>query len=136
MNEVIIARIDDAWAEFLPLLDGLSDEAVDQPGVCGYYSLKDLVAHLAYWEDQTREVVESGHDGSFDVETVNDRVYARYRDTPYVELRKWLIDGHARARETFATARDLTEDDVKDDTWEHWQEHGNQIRSWRSKASL
>ncbi len=132
MNEEILSRIDASWESFLPSIDGLTEEQASQPGVVGYYSVKDILAHLAWWEDQTRQVVESGRDEPIDVEALNDTIYAANKDVSFGELRQRLVDGHAQARETFASAPGLTEDDVKDDTWEHWDEHGEQIRVWRS----
>jgi len=132
VNEEILMRIDASWESFLPSIDGLTEEQASQPGVAGYYSVKDILAHLAWWEDQTRQVVESGRDEPIDVEALNDTIYAANKDVSFGELRQRLVEGHAQARETFASAPGLTEDDVKDDTWEHWDEHGEQIRVWRS----
>ena len=131
MNDEILARIDTSWQVFLPSIEGLSEEQASQPGVAGYYSVKDILAHLAWWENQTREVVASGHDGPIDVEALNDNIFAENKDVSFAEVKQRLIDGHAHARKTFASAPGLTEDDVKDDTWEHWDDHGEQIRIWR-----
>lgn len=136
MNDAIIARIDAAWLEFLPSFAGLTDEQASRPGVAGYYSVKDILAHLAWWEDQTRQVVEMGRDESIDVEKLNDMIFAENKDATFSELQQRVIDVHARARATFAGALNLTEDDVKDDTWEHWEEHGMQIRNWRSSNGI
>ena len=132
MNDEILARIDASWQVFLPSIEGLTEEQASRPSVAGYYSVKDILAHLAWWENQTREVVASGRDEPVDVEALNDKIYAENKDASFDELKRRLIDGHARARETFASAPGLTEDDVKDDTWEHWDEHGEQIRNWRA----
>ncbi len=136
MNDAIIARIDAAWLEFLPSFAGLTEEQASQPGVAGYYSVKDILAHLAWWEDQTRQVVESGRDESIDVESLNDQIFAENKNISFSELGLRLVAVHARARETFATASNLTEDDVEDDTWEHWEEHGQQIRAWRAARGI
>jgi uncharacterized protein (TIGR03083 family) len=136
VNDEILARIDAEWQRFLPSLDGLTEEQASQPGVAGYYSVKDLIAHLAWWENQTREVVESGIDEPLDVEAINDQIYAEFRDTSFVELEQRMISGHERAVATFAATPNLTEDDVESDTWEHYQEHGDQIRAWRDANGI
>jgi hypothetical protein len=130
-NDDILARIAAEWQRFLPSLDGLTEGQASLSGVAGYYSVKDLVAHLAWWENQTRAVVESGEDREFDVEALNNQIFAEYKDVSFTELKKRMLAGHARAIETFAQAANLTEDDVESDTWEHYQEHGDQIRAWR-----
>jgi hypothetical protein len=131
VNDEILARIDAEWQRFLSSLDGFTEEQASRSGVAGYYSVKDLLAHLAWWENQTREVVESGNDPDFDVEALNEQIYAKNKDVSFQELKQRILDGHARAIETFALAANLTEDDVESDTWEHYQEHGDQIRAWR-----
>ncbi len=136
MNDNIIARIDTAWLEFLPSFAGLTDDQASKPGVAGYYSVKDILAHLAWWEDHTRQVIEEGRDESIDVEALNDRIFAENKDTTFSELKQRLLDVHARARATIAAATNLTEDDVREDTWEHWEEHGTQIRAWRLAKGL
>lgn len=135
-NEEILARIDAEWQRFLSSLDGLTEEQAAQPGIAGYYSVKDLLAHLAWWENQTREVVESGVDQEIDVEALNDQIYAANKNASFSELKQRLLDGHAHAVETFGHAANLTEDDVESDTWEHYQEHGDQIRAWRSANGI
>lgn len=136
MNEAILTRIDAEWQQFLPSLDGLSEEQAAIPGVAGYYAVKDLLAHLAWWENQTREVVETGNDEPVDVEALNDRIYAASKDASFAELKDRMMSGHERAMATFAAAPDLTEEDVASDTWEHYQEHGDQIRAWRNERGI
>lgn len=136
MNDEILARIDAAWEAFQPAFAGLTEEQASRSGVAGYYSVKDILAHLAWWEDQTRQVVESGRDEPIDVQALNDRIYAEYQEVPFAELQQRLRDVHIRARETFAATPGLSEDDVKDDTWEHWDEHGAQIRAWRTANGI
>lgn len=135
-NDAILARIDVEWRRFLLSLDGITEEQAAQPGVAGYYSVNDLLAHLAWWEDQTREVVETGVDDDLDVEALNDQIYTANKGASFAELKQRLVDGHARAIQTFSQAADLTEDDVEGDTWEHFREHGNQIRAWRAENGI
>jgi hypothetical protein len=135
-NEEIMTRIDEEWQRFLPSIDGLTEEQASQPGVAGYYSVKDLLAHLAWWENQTREVVETGIDQDFDVEALNDQIYTSSKNATFTDLRQQMLEGHERAVETFSTAPNLTSDDVESDTWEHYQEHGDQIRAWRTANGI
>ena len=103
-NDVILARIDAEWQRFLPALDDLTDEQAAEPGVAGYYSVDDLLAHLTWWENQTREVVETGVDQELDVEAINDEIYLANKDATFTELKRRMIEGHERAVETFAQA--------------------------------
>lgn len=136
MNDDILVRIDAEWQRFLPSLEGLTEEQAAEPGVAGYYSVNDLLAHLAWWEDQTRSVVETGVDQDIDVEALNDEIYEANKGASFATLKQRLLEGHARAMETFAQSPNLTEDDVESDTWEHYREHGDQIRAWRAANGI
>ena len=56
----MLARIEEAWRRFLPCRDGLTVAQASRSGVAVYFSVEDLVAHLALWKNRTREVVETG----------------------------------------------------------------------------
>ncbi len=46
----IVAELRAARAQFLRAIEGLSAEHMHQAGACGYWSVKDVLAHLVSWE--------------------------------------------------------------------------------------
>jgi hypothetical protein len=46
----IISDLRAARATFLEAIDGLTDEQLLRPGAVGYWSVKDVMAHLVAWE--------------------------------------------------------------------------------------
>ena len=49
----LITQIEDERAELEALLETLSPEQMQQPGVMGEWSVKDILAHLAVWAART-----------------------------------------------------------------------------------
>lgn len=48
----VIDKLEGAWKAFLGSFDGLSDEQLLEPGVMGDWSVKDLIAHVSWWEEE------------------------------------------------------------------------------------
>ena len=48
MHELVASRVD-----FLKAIENLPDDLLDQPGVVGHWSIKDIMAHLLMWEAET-----------------------------------------------------------------------------------
>jgi len=49
----VIDKLEAAWKAFVNSFDGLSDEQLLKPGVMGDWSVKDLIAHVSWWEEET-----------------------------------------------------------------------------------
>jgi len=48
----VIDKLEGAWKAFLDSFDGFSDEQLLEPGVMGDWSVKDLIAHVSWWEEE------------------------------------------------------------------------------------
>jgi uncharacterized protein (TIGR03083 family) len=46
----MIARVEAAWADFHASYAGLGDEELLIHGVCGDWSVRDLIAHVTWWD--------------------------------------------------------------------------------------
>lgn len=49
-KQILLKEIRDARAHLLAAIKGLSEDEMRQPGVAGYWSVKDILAHLVAWE--------------------------------------------------------------------------------------
>jgi hypothetical protein len=47
-----LARLDDAWTEFEQSFAGLSAAQLVIPGVTGQWSVRDIIAHVTWWEEE------------------------------------------------------------------------------------
>jgi hypothetical protein len=48
----LLKTLDAAWVEFRESYAGLSDDRLLEPGVTGEWSVRDLIAHVTWWEEE------------------------------------------------------------------------------------
>ncbi len=51
-REQLLARLDKAWAALGESYAGLTEAEMTTPGVAGDWSVKDMLAHVATWEEE------------------------------------------------------------------------------------
>ena len=82
-------------AELDALLSGVPPALLDEPGVAGDWSIKDIVAHLTYhdrWfadrlhESLRGETYRPTDMDSMDFDVRNDRIYRQHRGRPAMEV--------------------------------------------------
>lgn len=49
----LLQKLEIAWSDFRESYAGLSESEVLKPGVTGQWSVKDIVAHVTTWEEET-----------------------------------------------------------------------------------
>jgi uncharacterized damage-inducible protein DinB len=134
------------------LLSQLSVEQFNQPGAVGVWSVKDVLVHVAFWERYSVRMLESIARGETpdllaDDETERNKasVVAQYYQRPLAAA----IADWQRAREDLLEAlEDLDDQDLNDpdrfpwsagrtlldriagNSFDHEQEHIEQIRAW------
>jgi len=137
----MLKRIDAAWCDWLLAIEGLPEDRVHEPGVCGHWSVKDLVPHMALWDLQAIEDIDRHLAGlsarQNDWQRMNDDGIRLSRPGVY---RLQLMEMHDAHRRLITAVRDL--DDgmdpkaISDDTWGHYPEHTAQVRVWRAAVGL
>jgi len=48
----VLFKLEHAWTSFHKSYAGLTDEQLMQPGVTGDWSVKDILAHVSWWEEE------------------------------------------------------------------------------------
>lgn len=163
MNEPIakaelLATIDAEHDRLAVTLRQLSDEQLVQPGVEGDWSVKDLLAHITWWEQRLIQLLESaargeappslllpGEDWDAAIPRLNDAAYAASRDRALDDVREAFERSFAQV---VAVVSGCSEHDLFDpaglngivpeaafhmiaaNTYEHYQEHRETIRAW------
>lgn len=138
-RDEIIGKIDTSWDAWITALDGIPAESAAEPGVCGYYSIKDLIGHIAYWDEQDlarAHKLARGEDVQpNDWAAMNDREYEQHKDDTLEQQSARMLDAHARL-----SADALTLDHIESlrlsEVWEHYDEHRGQVLSWRERKGL
>jgi uncharacterized protein (TIGR03083 family) len=127
----LLATVRDARARWDALLARVPRERMTEPGLPGGWSVKDVVAHVAWGEREAAGVVEAralvGSElWKLDQDARNAAVHAEQRDRPLDEV---LAD----ARQVFATylaaLESLSEDELNDAR--HFRDMPADWRPWR-----
>lgn len=151
----ILERLESEREHFLDVLEGLSDEDLEKPGVVGEWSIKDILIHLSRWEAELVKLLFQARQGQkpttihfsqLDVDATNQQWYKESHLRP---LHMALDDFHAVRNQTILRVeafsdRDLTdpnrfswaekrplEEWIASDSFGHESEHIEQITAWR-----
>ncbi len=132
-----------ASADFLGLMGQLDDAQAAEPGVCGAWSVREIVAHLAAWDWEAERRFREFHAGNAADRTYDEDAF----NATAVEERggqSWdeTLDELRRANMTYgASLANVSAGDREADpryaAWlsagvAHYTEHAAQIRAWRA----
>jgi hypothetical protein len=142
---------------FLDVIEGISEDALQEHGVAGEWSVKDILVHLTRWEAelvkllwQTREkrTPTTAHFSKSSVDELNERWYRESIGRP---LSLALEDFHGVRNQTIRRVEALPEQAFEDaqyypwlggsplwkwiaeDSFAHESEHEAQVRAWRTE---
>jgi hypothetical protein len=51
-RQQLLKKVDKAWSTFKESYAGLSDAQLVEPGVTGDWSVRDIIAHVTWWEEE------------------------------------------------------------------------------------
>jgi hypothetical protein len=145
----LLKRLDKAWQAFKESYAGLSDAELMEPGVTGNWSVRDIIAHVTWWEEEAltylplilngrkppRYSVTYGGIDAFNAQRTEQK-----SDLSLSEVLWQREDTHRRlvdfiqgvsedqfARETRFRHR------LRLDTYSHYPQHAEAIRRWREQ---
>jgi uncharacterized damage-inducible protein DinB len=125
-------------------LAALGESQMMQPGVNGEWSVKDLLAHITWWEEHLLRRLRTGRDDLF-FEGVNPRaatdranaeVFAANQSRLLADVQ---AEFHASYQEVLSALESIPEGElaseemyqvVGSDTFQHYPEHSEAIRAW------
>ena len=143
----LIAKVETAWAGFHESYAGLSDEELLVPGVTGAWSVRDLIAHVTWWDAEAIThlpmVLEGGTPPRYSVtyggiDAFNALKTEETRDLSLDAVRHEAEATHARL---LAYLRSVPPERLRGnpkfthrlrlDTYGHYPIHTADIRAWR-----
>lgn len=142
-------RLAAAWADLESSHAGLSDSELLEPGVTGQWSVRDIIAHVTWWDEEACRHLPIVLDGRRPprysvtyggIDAFNALMTERRRSLSLDEVLRLHADVHARLlaylrdtppalllRETRFRRR------LRLDTYGHYPKHAAAIRAWREK---
>ncbi len=152
-KEELLDRVRTGRLEWDEAVAALSDAQIEQPGLAGGWSVKTVLAHMAWWERRLANIFAILRSGQFpqgpefekfDVDEVNGRIAAESRTRPLTTVRGEEAAAYADllAQVEDSTPAELFEVEhfpwnegvslatrVEWDTWGHYEEHLAAIRT-------
>jgi uncharacterized damage-inducible protein DinB len=154
----ILQELEQARADLLASIKGLSPDAMRRPGAVGIWSVKDALAHVAAWEAElvtALNQIENGQvPGILDIEDIDEWNEEQYRENvrrPLDAIRDDLAGVHKMLLRMLGDMDEKTLTDNRKFRWMegepllflveenatlHEQEHAGDIRRWREEQGL
>lgn len=159
-KDEIISALENGRATFLEIIENLSDEDFELPGVVDSWSVKDVLVHLTRWEAEIIKLIwqagkgiqpTTAHFDQFSVDETNERWFQESRSR---SLKIVMGDFLGVRNQTLRRVRELSQAQLADpnhsdwlngkplwewianDSFEHEAEHGEQIKAWLHRKGL
>lgn len=140
----LIERIDEAWRGFLAACDGIPEERLEEPGVAGEWSLRNLYGHLGFWDQQAIRDAESALAGRANAndnwQELNDADHAARHGRTLPEERAAMHQAHAALIAYLEGVSHLDaaalDEAIKGSSYGHYEEHIPDVTGWRERNGV
>jgi hypothetical protein len=149
-RQQLLQKLDQAWAEIKESYAGLSDSQLTEPGVMGDWSVKDILAHVTWWEEEALKhlplIIKEGRPPRYStqyggIDAFNALMTERKQDLSLAdvlqqqeETHRRLIDYLQSAPEEQFTQATRFRHRLRLDTYSHYPKHAKAIREWRERS--
>jgi hypothetical protein len=148
----ILDKLERAWMAFNDSFAGLSDEQMLQTGVCGAWSVKDILAHVGIWEGESLKhlpmILQGERPASYrrlygGIDAFNAMMIEEWRGHSLAEVRQQLEETHHKLivylqgvpDEQFATETRFRRR-LGWDSYRHYPLHTQGIREWCERSGI
>ena len=150
-RQKLLKQLDRAWTAFKESYAGLSDSQLTESGVTGNWSVKDMIAHMTWWEEEALKhlplIIKGGRPPRYSVkyggiDAFNALMTEQKRSLSLSDVLRQQDETHRRliayiqivpeeqfTRETRVRRR------LRLDTYNHYPKHAKAIRAWREQAA-
>jgi hypothetical protein len=159
-QDEILDALEDGREKFLDAIEGLPDEAMRESGVCGDWSMKDLLSHLSRWEAELVKLLWEASQGDqpdtvhFGKTSIDEMNAIWHKDSAGRPLERVMEDFIAVRKQTNRRVQAFSDEDLNDpqhfawqrseplwkwvasDSFGHEEEHLAQVQEWRSRRAL
>jgi hypothetical protein len=149
-KENILNRLEENWQVLLQAVTGLSEKELMEPGVCGHWSVRDIMGHVSTWEEEAMQnipLILQGeptprYSSSGGIEAFNDRAQVDKKEYTLSRVKRDFHGAHQRfisylssLPEAFFNNNPRFVKRIRLDGYNHYTEHAAQIGKWRSSRT-
>jgi hypothetical protein len=150
-KERLLQGLKSAWESLQESYAGLSEAELMEPGVTGAWSVRDITAHVTWWEEEALThlplILAGGRPPRYSVkyggiDAFNAQMTEQRKDLSLAEVLQRRDDIH---RQLIALAQSVPEDQITGesrfrrrlrlDTYGHYPKHERAIRTWRARGT-
>ena len=148
----LLDRLNKTRNEFVASYEGLTEAQMLEPGVAGDWSVRDVIAHVTWWDEESLKhlpVVLDGRrvpkysDTYGGIDAFNARSAEERSDLSLADVLRQFEETHHRL---VLYLRSVPPDQLSGesrfrrrlrlDTYGHYPEHTGQIRAWRERTGI
>jgi hypothetical protein len=148
-KERLLKQLESAWGSLQESYAGLSEAELLEPGVTGAWSVRDIIVHVTWWEEEALThlplILAGGRPPRYSVtyggiDAFNARMTEQRKPLSLVEVLQRRDDVH---RQLIALVQSAPDDQITGksrfrrrlrlDTYGHYPKHEQAIRSWRER---
>lgn len=145
----VLLRLESAWESLQASYAGLAEAELLEPGVTGHWSVRDIIAHVTWWEDEALThlpvILAGGRPPRYSekyggIDAFNAQKTEQTRGLSLAQVRRRRDDVHRRLIALVQCAPDhqLTGESrfrrrLRLDAYGHYSKHERAIRSWRKR---
>ena len=149
-KQQLLNKLEQAWESFKDSYAGLPDEQMLEPGVMEDWSVKDLLAHVSWWEEEALKhlphILQGRQPARYSVvyggiDAFNAQMTELKRGLTPSEVREQLDETHSRLVEYIQgvpeeqfTSETRFRHRLRLDTYSHYPIHTQAIRAWRKRS--
>ena len=147
----LLKRLDQAWEDFKESYAGLSDTELMEAGVTGTWSVRDVIAHVTWWEEEALKhlphILGGGKPPRYSVtyggiDAFNAQMTEQKKNLSLSEVLQQQADTHRRlidyiqgAPEEQFTHETRFRRRLRLDTYSHYPKHTEAIQKWRERRT-
>lgn len=151
-NQKLLDKIEKVWAALRASCEGLTPDQMEQPGVGGDWSVKNILSHVTTWEEESLKhlpVIAAGETPPSykrqygGIDAFNAQMIAEKRALPLDEVLRQLDATHRRLIDYIAAAPDeqfasktRCRRRLGWDSYNHYPHHEKTIREWRAAQGI
>jgi hypothetical protein len=125
-------------------VEGVPEDRWSEAGVVGNWSIKDLLGHIAFWESRAVAAVSRTIRGEpdpeqpadYDFEPINQEQHGIRAGWSIEAIRKEMYDTHAELMALLHKMPGIDPQRIDGNTFDHYDEHAQEIRDWRKAQGL
>ena len=149
-RQQLLKKLDTAWTAFKESYAQLSEAQMTEPGVMDDWSVKDIIAHVTWWEAEALKhlplISEGGRPRQYasqygGIDAFNALMLERTRDLALAdvlhqqdETHRRLVAYLRRVAEEHFTRETRFRHRLRLDTYSHYPQHAKAIREWRERS--